>query len=1181
MKRILFTIFTIFSITITRSEAQQSNIIPPSPQAASLGKFGEIPLNYSTGALNMSIPLISLTEGDLSLAGTLNYNYNGFKPSEEPGWVGLGWSLNVGGVITRVVQGVKDELGNRGYFSKGAQVQSFVDSPTIAKIMSLYPETGYADSQPDIFYFNFDGHSGKFVFDENRIPRVISAKKIKIEIGAIENNLIHSNSDENIASFIITTEDGTKYFFSNVEFTRKDVNSEIVWVTSSWYLTQKISTTGSYIKYQYTPINSSKTRVSTSISETQLAEFYATGIVGTHQSSGINISYNFFEEIFPSKIVGTNWEVEFVSTEKTKFIPPYNSYTRKLDTIKIYDLTTSKKLRKNIIFTYSTESSKRLLLNSVQEYVNESEKIPPYTFYYNTAPPDYLNGDSMSIDYWGYYNGQPNTSLIPINVGNADREPRFNYTVMGALSTIQYPTGGSVNISYEQNTYSYNQANIAEIKKIVDSTRTFWWDVTSAGTFKSTNTPVIITTPTKCKIKLKAQGQSNQVCYSYNNNNLNNYQEILLQPGTYNDVDFLNLGIFYPCNQTINDIGTSIIIDLTIFYETVVNVGSCGGIRVKSMIDFPNVKGNSVPLIRSFFYNDFENPNLSSGMLGAKLYYSTIVNGSGFSFLLKRSEPYNTMSLLPLYYYNVEERIGFSRRLFTYTSYKTVADKNGKSAFLYTKAQTSTYTSLSSTGNKDIGSYESYDFARFLPKSTSFKDLSNGITTYSSNSNYEIDAPINQIPGIYTEYLGAYQTSPPFNDPSSESSVKVYYVKTYNTITGWPKLISEEVIDNGSTGASPFSTISQYFYENPLHLQLTKKKTLQSDGSILETKFKYPIDYINITGKAPFISEMVKKNMISIPLEKVTIHEKNSVRKIVNADISTHKIYSNAPNTNDSLVLPYKKFTFIGANSILENNFIFFDGLSDSPNLGNYREILNYNYTTIYQAGNLGSSFKGFLKEEIRNQGLARTAYLWSYNWQYPVAKLENVDFSNITLALTAAGSSVELMGQNNNEATLINTVNTLRDNLPGALTTSYTYKPQIGLTSITSPNKLSTYYQYDNLGRLSTIKDHNKYILKSYLYHYSGQIGEIYSTVDWDASAISCTANTNGTSTMIVGVKGLISGSNAEFSVDGGPWQQANIGSSYFQVTLPSSPAGVVGFRARATDLQGREIIGFLTKCQ
>ncbi|MDQ6482673.1 hypothetical protein, partial [Dyadobacter sp. LHD-138] len=65
-------------------------VVFSSPQAAQLGKFGGHTINYSTGTPNINIPLLTLSEGDLQIPISVQYNYSGFRPSDQPGWIGLG-----------------------------------------------------------------------------------------------------------------------------------------------------------------------------------------------------------------------------------------------------------------------------------------------------------------------------------------------------------------------------------------------------------------------------------------------------------------------------------------------------------------------------------------------------------------------------------------------------------------------------------------------------------------------------------------------------------------------------------------------------------------------------------------------------------------------------------------------------------------------------------------------------------------------------------------------------------------------------------------------------------------------------------------------------------------------------------------------------------------------------------
>jgi YD repeat-containing protein len=53
---------------------------------------------------------------------------------------------------------------------------------------------------------------------------------------------------------------------------------------------------------------------------------------------------------------------------------------------------------------------------------------------------------------------------------------------------------------------------------------------------------------------------------------------------------------------------------------------------------------------------------------------------------------------------------------------------------------------------------------------------------------------------------------------------------------------------------------------------------------------------------------------------------------------------------------------------------------------------------------------------------------------------------------------------------------------------TTYTYNPLYGITSVTDPNNVTTFYEYDSFGRLQIVKDHNKHALSTNTYHYYKQ---------------------------------------------------------------------------------------------
>ena len=71
----------------------------PTPNAASLGKYGQIPVSYYNGLVNISIPIYTIKLQDIEVPIVLQYHSGGNKTDEHPGWVGLGWNLQAGGSI--------------------------------------------------------------------------------------------------------------------------------------------------------------------------------------------------------------------------------------------------------------------------------------------------------------------------------------------------------------------------------------------------------------------------------------------------------------------------------------------------------------------------------------------------------------------------------------------------------------------------------------------------------------------------------------------------------------------------------------------------------------------------------------------------------------------------------------------------------------------------------------------------------------------------------------------------------------------------------------------------------------------------------------------------------------------------------------------------------------------------
>lgn len=101
--------------TLAQRPEVLQNVIPPSPNASSLGKYADWPVSLYTGVPEINIPLYELKGHSLSVPVSVSYHASGIKVGETASSMGLGWALNGGGVITRSVRGLPDEAGG-GYW---------------------------------------------------------------------------------------------------------------------------------------------------------------------------------------------------------------------------------------------------------------------------------------------------------------------------------------------------------------------------------------------------------------------------------------------------------------------------------------------------------------------------------------------------------------------------------------------------------------------------------------------------------------------------------------------------------------------------------------------------------------------------------------------------------------------------------------------------------------------------------------------------------------------------------------------------------------------------------------------------------------------------------------------------------------------------------------------------------
>lgn len=514
MKRLALTIciFSALNGSIQAQNNPYNEVSIASPNAASLGKYADVPVSAHTGIPQISIPIYTIKEGPLSVPVSLNYHAGGIKVWETASWVGTGWSLNAGGVITRTVMGAPDErwTSNVANQSHGYLSDSGYSNHLYYSLASAFPyqpspgsrgyfandwkefSAGRKDGEPDMFFFNVGGYSGKFFFRDDGKPILLPEQDVRIEYDYTP------GSAQSISAFTLTTPDGTKYLFGKtadandidpIERTNP-MNDQAGLsqgqVISSWFLNKIQSADGVF-----------------SVNLTYVAETYSFYTLSTFPIpfANSNLEYSIVKNMVSGvrldKIIASNATVEFQATTlrqdlngtSASFIDDANTQAKQLDIIRVYD--SAQNTGKKFILTYDyfndpgnpmpgwysswnfTVDKKRLKLLSLQEQsLDGTVAIPPHQFEYFSEPvPRRL---FFGVDHWGFSNGvTTNTGLIPTyffaangdKVDGANRDAVWPAMRAGSLKKIIYPTKGSAEYVFENNTTWVNYTKKAWVNQ--------------------------------------------------------------------------------------------------------------------------------------------------------------------------------------------------------------------------------------------------------------------------------------------------------------------------------------------------------------------------------------------------------------------------------------------------------------------------------------------------------------------------------------------------------------------------------------------------------------------------------------------------------------------------------------------------------------------------------------------
>lgn len=1140
-----------------------------SPEAAAFMKYGEESVNEYTGTANISVPLYTIKCKDIEIPLVLNYNASGIKVEQEESWVGLGWDLTIGGCINYVCAGEKDEevgpqaiddaswtqyLGtvkypnsnvknqyykykyndpsNYDWMSRVPYQEAFTEPYTEdindgSGIYQYYLFRGYGER--DFYSVNVLGKTFMFFLDPftlNTYPIGQAGEEFKVETCRGEESYVLEKKGNGRKDFIydwkITDSNGYIYYFTNGD--KLDEPKSGMKYTSCWYLSKIYSPLGEKVDFSYTkphekmsrPRNVESLRIPIVYSREYTSKITEDDLgKGENQSSqSTKVYYHYL-----TAIKTANQTVTF-ETSRDQNCSGKEWDILKLDAIKIASTNTNS-VMKTIKFSYSyfkhdnkggnytkenneKYSDNRLKLDNVKEIASGETLTTCFSYNEEVNLP---SKRSCAQDYWGYYNGQENkkgqsgNTLIPApqefmslnynpelgkySIDYADRYSRTRYMQAAMLNKVVYPTGGYTTYEYEPNsitTTDFTQTEKYRDKKYDEYyNMSFSWDkdhganndIHHTVTFElkeETTFDVYVRTQgdlikgTDMKIMLIKWGSSESyipiTCTCSGNFDLIDKKELkVLSAGKY------TLRIIPPDAKgpSNGSIGWGITCQLKGWHKSTLSQSNytltCGGLRIRKICNFDN--DNSLIDSIAYNYNDYK--------------------GSSTGVLLDNIETIETQHCV----YNLKEIIHLQSADIAHL-YVTGAD-----VYTITPGRTR-FPEFYASCNPGIVGYSQVTKRKY--------DKNGNIEKYII-TNYINNAPSNgkvRVLDYYKDFSNGKVICQDILD--ADSSLILRTNNTYDI-----KLANHYAINIGYSEEKQIYNGEGYggYSENIMDIKCWRYPYILSRVELAKaTTTEYCPDGKTIVRMKDY-SYNPKNHQVSLIDENTSLSNQIQRTRIkYSVDDDKCKVMVNSYHRLNDVVETKKILVENGKENCVSTQRTAYNGslpISSSTSVGNAPLEIRAKYT--YDNGCNVSSVT------IDGQ---ETIYIWSYNGQYPIAKIEGIKFDDLKMALfnpetspvsldNAAPQYRDNMKKDlglieidkmtrETETNKINAfISTIREKVNGlgGLVTTYTYKPLIGMESQTLPNGMKTTYEYDGFGRLTKVLDHNNKAVSTNSYNY------------------------------------------------------------------------------------------------
>jgi len=1082
----------------------RTDLLAPSPTAANLSKYGNVPVTLYTGSANTSIPIFTVEGNDIELPITLTYNYNGLKPNEQVSWIGLGWSLQAGGVITRNIRGRSDDdaiPSNRKYDVIFNNIGSMAESDQ--NFLKSTAESMAYDTEPDLFSYSFAGYSGKFVKVNGQVY-TFPVSKLKIE-------------GSGSTGFTVTTENGDKYYFAMAEYTRPKnaagSSYNMGTYASAWYLTKitnAANTESINLSYEdEQEMTQEGYRTQTLVKANDFTQPTTLGDITSPMPT-------FVSPVRLSQITSDKFTVIFYQeVQARQDIKLSSSYALNSIVINNRSGTTLKqfKFEHEYFGTINFPDNKYLKLKSLKQFDAYPSDVPgigsPYTdslchkFEYINEFSSFPSKTTIGIDHYGYAQSGEGGALIPATVDLGDhiedvyisggnREPDSAAAIVGSLRKIVYPTGGATTFSYERNRMAASgfKSKSLSVSLNVQRPNPNTTDIINqSGTFHI-NEPQLVQayggrTPKHAvsgaaakdnilgELSIWKDGDAPAGNLKVVDNNTQSVSVGLqLDTGTYTYT--------VTCDGSENYASGGIV-----FYErtNIPNFLVGPGFRIRSMVD-SSVVGN--PVVKVYSYQDGSGAFPSYGGTG---YTETTINQTnpnnpytttyGFSVISSVSSQQENQGL-PYFYPIVTEDTGKGNTV-TRTVYKF---KN-----LEYSAQFAGATLINQVDYKKVGN----DFVPLKEKSFTYNFISDGQYGFLAIRPY-------------------MQTKTVITGSNLGNGTLAYGYTGYTMNAAWNELQSvKEVLYDGDT----LITETKNLYNRSTH-NIAVSRTVNSRGETTVQKNKYPEDYTtSVSGN------LVAANVIAPAIESQVWNKRSATDSVLVSGMIT--------KYDSVLFKPVAKYVLESSTPLASLDSEGKDGNNKYASLlsdTRYKPRYSFKY----------DAFARLISQNAT--GGIINSYLWAYKgdatqplkFNYPVAEIKNAlptefyyqNFEEASGATTGTantgikfnnGAYTVTWTRPNGRAYLISywyrsggiwklkapqSYTTTSLALSGgdayddvliypadAQITTYAYYPGTGFSAVTDPKGLTSYYEYDKFQRPRNIKDKDGNILQNYSYNY------------------------------------------------------------------------------------------------